>query len=132
MFLIVSLLANNQEISQAQVVLPEPFAMVTDDLGWVEGSSQGLENGPWRIGFRHRMDEQDYTPFVVIGEALGIRLQGAFILAEMDRLNVCAQYPTTTREKENWDNSDKISIHQIRSMDYVVKIQPILNLRSMA
>ncbi|MFA7138566.1 MAG: hypothetical protein WC151_08620, partial [Bacteroidales bacterium] len=72
-------------------------------------------------GFRHRMDEQDYTPFVVIGEALGIRLQGAFILAEMDRLNVCAQYPTTTREKENWDNSDKISIHQIRSMDYIVK-----------
>ncbi|MGQ9798405.1 MAG: hypothetical protein ACUVRG_03790 [Ignavibacterium sp.] len=118
LFLIISFTYN---IYAQEAIFPRPFAIAIDDLGWNEGSSLGNEGGPWRLGVQRKMGVKDYEPIVEIGKTLGIRLQGLFILSEMDRLNTCAKYPTTTKQGANFDNSHNISNEQFDVMNYVIK-----------
>lgn len=107
------------ESSTIKILFPRAFSVATDDMGWNEGGSLGNSRGPWRVGFRRHFDVRDYKPLVEIGKAVGMRFQGAFILAEMDRLNVCAKYPTTTMDGKNWDNSTNVGPTQFEVMNYV-------------
>lgn len=102
-----------------EIIFPKPFAVAIDDLGWMQGSSLGEEGGPWRAGLRRHMDVRDYQPIVEIGKAMGVRFQGLFVLSEMDRLNICAKYPTITKQGTAFDNSENISRTQIDIMNYV-------------
>jgi phage terminase large subunit GpA-like protein len=38
----------------------------------------------------------------------------------MDRENVLAKYPTTTQQREKWDNSRRVSNEQLDIMKYVL------------
>ncbi len=105
--------------SRQEVLFPRPFALAVDDMGWIQGGSQDLQNGPWRLGFKRVLTAQDYLPLVEIGKAVGIRIQGVFILCELDRENGCAQYPSTTRDGRNWDNSRNRSDQQIKIMETI-------------
>ncbi len=93
--------------------------VAVDDMGWMNGSSLAETGGPWRIGFKRKMEMSDYSPFVSVGKELGIRFQTLFVLAEMDRLNVLKKYPTATQAGADWDNSENISPEQINIMNYV-------------
>jgi len=102
-----------------KIIFPRAFAVAIDDMGWNEGGSLAETGGGWRVGVRRDFDLRDYRPIVEVGKAVGVRFQGLFILAEMDRLNVCAKYPTTTQAGENWDNDKNIDSTQIEVMNYV-------------
>lgn len=102
-----------------EIVFPKAFAIAIDDLGWNEGSSLGDEGGPWRAGVKREMTIKEYIPLVEIAKGAGIRLQGLFILSEMDRLNVCAKYPSITKAGYEFDNSENIEPEQIEIMNYV-------------
>lgn len=117
--LLVANFTNN--IYSQKIIFPRPFAIAIDDLGWMEGSSLGNEGGPWRLGVDRRMGVKDYVPIVEIGKALGVRFQGLFILSELDRLNICAKYPTITQDGVNFDNSKNISNEQLDVMNYVIE-----------
>ncbi|NOX19467.1 MAG: hypothetical protein GXO87_14465 [Chlorobi bacterium] len=101
------------------ITLPKPFAVAVDDLGWMNGGSLAESGGPWRIGFKRKMELSDYHPFVEVGKAVGVRIQTLFTLAEMDRLNVLKNYPTATQAGKNWDNSSNVSFEQLKIIDYV-------------
>lgn len=118
LFLISFLILSNICLAQ-EIIFPKAFGVAIDDLGWMDGSSLGDVGGPWRAGIRRKMDVRDYKPIVEIGKVLGVRFQGLFILSELDRLNTCAKYPTTTKQGSNFDNSENISRTQIDIMDYV-------------
>ncbi len=105
--------------SAAKIQFPRAFFMAIDDFGWNEGGSLGDSGGPWRVGLRRNFDVRDYHPIVEVGKAVGMRFMGAFVLAEMDRLNVCAKYPTTTQSGANFDNSSNIDPTQLEVMNYV-------------
>ncbi len=102
-----------------KIIFPEPFMTAIDDLGWMNGGSLAETGGPWRIGFKRKMEASDYLPFIEIGKELGIRFQALFVLAEMDRLNILKNYPTATQAGSDWDNSRNISPEQIRIMNLV-------------
>ncbi len=108
-----------QQISMGQIIFPRAFAIAIDDLGWNKGSSQGNTGGPWRIGLRRNLDIRDYKPIVEVGKAVGVRFQSLFILAEMDRENVCRNYPTTTQQGSKFDNSRNVNDMQLEIMKYV-------------
>lgn len=101
------------------ILFPRPFSVAIDDMGWNEGSSLGDEGGPWRAGVRRNFDARDYIPIVEVGKAAGMRFQGAFILAEMDRENILAAYPTTTRQGTAFDNAANIDKSQLEVMRFV-------------
>jgi hypothetical protein len=103
----------------AQIIFPRAFAIATDDLGWNHGGSLGDSEGPWRVGARRDFDIRDYKPFVEAGKAVGVRFQTLFVLAEMDRENVCRNYPTTTQFGKNFDNSANVNDMQLEIMKYV-------------
>ncbi len=105
--------------NKSKIILPRPFAVAVDDMGWMNGGSLAESGGPWRLGFKRKMRAEDYAPFVEIGAKLGVRFQTLFVLAEMDRLNVLRDYPTTTQAGKKWDNSENVSPEQIRIMDFV-------------
>jgi len=110
------------QISFAQkAIFPHPFAFAIDDLGWNIGNNTGNidKQGPYRIGIDRKMDVNDYKCIVEVGEAVGVRIQSLFILAEMDRENILKKYPSTTWQGENWDNSKNISQEQVDIMNYV-------------
>lgn len=102
------------------IIFPRPFAIAIDDLGWIEGRNEGKDNyGPYRTGIDRKMTLADYEAVVNLAKKLGIRLQGLFILGEMDRENILDKYPTTTHKREKWDNSENISDLQLQMMDFV-------------
>jgi hypothetical protein len=101
------------------IIFPRAFAVAIDDLGWNRGSHKGAVGGPARLCIRRDMDIRDYKPIVETGKACGIRIQGLFVLCEMDRQNVCAKYPTTTQSGKNFDNSENIGPTQVEVMQYV-------------
>lgn len=117
---ILSAISSNYVLPQ-QVIFPKAFGVAIDDLGWNQGGSLGDEGGPWRAGVKREMGVKEYQPIVDIGKALGIRFQGLFVLSEMDRLNICARYPTTTRQGSNFNNAANIKQEQIDVMNYVIE-----------
>lgn len=103
------------------IIFPRAFAFAVDDMGWNEGSSQNLGGGqgPSRVGINRRMGLADYKALVDVGKAVGVRIQGLFVLCEMDRDNACARYPTTTMAGADWDNRANFGAEQAEIMEYV-------------
>jgi hypothetical protein len=108
-----------RQIISQDAVFPRAFGVAIDDIGWNHGSSQGDEGGPWRAGVRRDMNIKDYMPIVEIGKAVGVRFLGVFVLCEMDRKNVCANYPTTTIQGSKYDNTENVKDEQLEIMNYV-------------
>jgi len=107
--------------SDHDFIFPEPFAFSIHDLGWMDGNNDGYGDltGPYRAGVDRRFDVKDYKAIVEIAEKAGVRIRGLFILAELDRLNVLKNYPTTTWERNQWDNRENIGPEQIEIMEFV-------------
>lgn len=110
------------EYINLRVQFPRPFAFVIDDMGWIQGSSMGEKTppGPYRNGVKRVFDVEDYRHVVEIARAAGVRVQGVFILSELDRRNILAQYPTTTFQRGKWDNSANINQLQEEIVKYAV------------
>ncbi|NJK98271.1 MAG: hypothetical protein HC905_28180 [Bacteroidales bacterium] len=83
------------------------------------GSSLSIQNGPHRAGVRRTFEVFDYEAIANIGKALGIRIQGAFILSEFDKENSCATVPSSNWMGEKWDNRKNISNIQYDIMRFV-------------
>ncbi|AHM62267.1 hypothetical protein D770_20090 [Flammeovirgaceae bacterium 311] len=107
--------------SANRVIFPRAFAFAIDDLGWNEGSdlSQNATPGPYRCGVKRKFDLNDYKHVVEVGKAVGARIQCLFILSEMDRENILAKFPTTTYQREQWDNTSRVNEEQQEIMNYV-------------
>jgi len=105
----------------SQIIFPRSFAVAVDDMAWNIGNDAGDIDGqgPYRIGIDRNMDIKDYQAVVEVGRAVGVRIQGLFVLAEMDRENILARYPSTTWQGSEWDNAGNISQEQIDIMNYV-------------
>jgi hypothetical protein len=103
------------------ILFPRPFAFAVDDLGWNEGSdlSQDVVPGPHRAGVKRVFDVRDYKCMVEVGKAVGARIQCLFILSEMDRENILANFPTTTYLRDKWNNKIRVNNHQVEIMNYV-------------
>jgi hypothetical protein len=106
-----------------KLIFPRAFAVAIDDMGWVNGSHQGQNGGqgPSRAGVDRHFNIDDYKAVVNAAQAIGTRLQGLFVLCEMDRENTCAKYPTTTMHGNDWDNSENVDDEQVQIMDFVKK-----------
>ncbi|WP_428770452.1 hypothetical protein V1L52_01085 [Treponema sp. HNW] len=105
------------------VIFPRAFAFAVDDLGWNYGSNIHLQTkrGPFRLGVERKMKLDDYKVLVQVGKSVGVRIQGLFVLCEMDRENICAKYPTTTMFGTKWNNTKNVNDEQIEIMNYVKK-----------
>lgn len=105
----------------SKVIFPRAFAFAVDDLGWNHGSdlSRHQVPGPHRAGVKRDFQIEDYQHMVRVGEAVGARIQCLFILSEMDRENVLARVPTTTHQRDRWNNQLRINDDQKKIMKYV-------------
>ena len=101
------------------IIFPKGIAVNVGQVGWMSGGSLDDVGGPWRAGIRRDFDVRDYIPIVEVGKVLGIRFMTLFILGELDRLNILAEYPTSNPAGENWDNSANIGPRQLDIMKYV-------------
>lgn len=102
-----------------RIIFPRGITVNIGQVGWMTGSSDGDVDGPWRAGIRRDFDVRDYKPIVEVGQELGIRFMSLFILGELDRLNVLAEYPTSNPSGNKWDNSPNVSPVQFKIMDYI-------------
>jgi len=104
------------------IVIPSPLTVGIDDMGWKQGWSTDVDSlkphhidapeGRW-------MGMADYKVVVEIAKNVNSRLLGLFIMSEFDRSNICSEFPTTTEEGENWDNSHRMSDDDHRIMNYI-------------
>jgi hypothetical protein len=110
------------EFISHRISFPRPFALVIDDMGWIQGSSMGEKTprGPYRNGVKRVFGLDDYRHVTAIAQKAGIRVQGLFVLSELDRANVLTAYPTTTYQRSGWDNSANINDAQLEMVNYVV------------
>jgi hypothetical protein len=111
----------NSSHEDRRMIFPRPFAVAIDDMGWNNGSHLGKDGGegPSRAGVDRHFSIRDYEILVEVGQTVGVRLQGLFVLCEMDRDNVCAKYPTTTMYGSDWDNSGNVCDEQLAVMNLV-------------
>jgi len=109
-------------INLKKITFPRAFAFAIDDMGWNEGSNliRNVPPGPARVGIKRKFDLNDYKYIVEVAKAAGVRIQCLFVLCEMDRENILAKYPTTTRMREKWDNSLRVCDEQLNIMKYVL------------
>jgi len=56
---------------------------------------------------------------VELGKAVGVRLQGLFVLSEMDREGIVAEYPTATQAGASYDNSEHVNDTQLEVAEYI-------------
>lgn len=106
-----------------KIIFPRPFAIAIDDLGWIKGENEGESGfGPYRTGLPRNMTMADYIAVVNLAKNAGVRLQGLFILGEMDRENFLGNHPTTTHLRKHYDNFDNISDLQVEMMEYVKSV----------
>jgi len=110
------------ELISNRIYFPRPFAFVIDDMGWIQGSSMGekVPRGPYRGGVKRVFGRDDYRHVVEIAQKVGVRVQGLFVLSELDRNNILAGYPSTTFQRGRWDNSVNINEEQLEMVNYVV------------
>lgn len=101
--------------------IPKPMSIDVDDLGWKEGWDLDQTNGPYRLGLPEGrlMGLPDYEVLTCVSESVGVRIKCLFIMSEFDRSNICAEYPTTTEDGKDWDNSARVSEDDFLIMDYV-------------
>ncbi len=104
-----------------KITIPMPNSVAIDDVGWKRGYSDDKTGGPWRGGMpRGRfMGLKDYQVLNYIGKKLKTRLMCLFIMSEFDRSNICAQYPTSSQQGKNWDNSSLVTEDDFTIMNYV-------------
>jgi len=111
-----------------RVIFPRAFGIAVNQVGYMYGDNlsgddgvdlSGARNGAFRAGIRRNFDVRDYRPFVEVGQEVGVRFMTLFVLADMDRLNIVAEYPTATEAGADFDNSDIIGPEQLEIMDYV-------------
>jgi hypothetical protein len=90
-----------------RMLFPRAFAVAIDDMGWMNGSHLGKDGGqgPSRAGVDRHFNVSDYQIVAEVSKATGVRLQGLFVMCEMDRENVCAKYPTTNMYGKEWNNA---------------------------
>ncbi len=101
--------------AESRILMPRPFFVAIDDLGWNEGSSLADENGPWRLGVRRAFDLNDYRAVVELGQAVGVRLQGTFVLGEMDQTGAVSEVPSAvapTAMRQHFDAKQQREIMQ--------------------
>jgi hypothetical protein len=105
----------------SKILFPRPFAFAVDDLGWNEGHDLSMDvvPGPYRCGLKRHFDLTDYKHMTAVGEKVGARIQCLFILSEMDRENILARFPTTTYQRDKWNNSFRVNEEQKLIMNYV-------------
>lgn len=104
-----------------KILFPRAFSFAVDDLGWNQGSdlSGDVIPGPYRAGVNRDFNLKDYQSLIDVGKAVGARIQCLFILSEMDRENILARFPTTTYQREKWDNSFRVNDGQKVIMNFV-------------
>lgn len=83
--------------------IPRPFAIAIDDMGWMYGDNDGyLGTGPYRLGLKRKMSIADYQAVIDIANDVGVRLQGLFILGELDKKGLAAKIPTILPNQSHW------------------------------
>ena len=117
--LLTLLIFSTLKIYSQGIIFPRAFSIAIDDMGWNNGSDLSANQGPWRDGVNKHMTINDYMAVVNVGKSVGVRIQGLFVMCEMDRQNICAKYPTTTMYGAAWDNSANVTDEQIAIMNYV-------------
>jgi len=102
-----------------KILVPRPFFVSIDDMGYSEGSSLGETGGAFRAGLRREFDVRDYRAVVELGKAVGVRLQGLFVVGEMDREGIVAEYPTASQDGSGYDNSKNVNDVQLEVAKYI-------------
>jgi len=96
-------------INGTEVVMPFPMTVTIDDTGW--RYSKRLNHSPHVL--------EDYENLVYIGEQVGTRLMCAFIISDFDKTNICADYPTTTPNGSEWNNTLNVCPQDEIIMQYI-------------
>ncbi len=111
----------SHKLDNDQIVFPRPFFVAIDDIGWNMGKNDGILDGvsPFRIGLDRKLKLSDYKCLVDVAKKIGVRLQGLFVLGDMDRNNVLATVPSTNPLGSKWKNESMVSDEQITIMQFV-------------
>lgn len=117
--LVMAIVMDKTDSAAQKLTFPRAFAFAIDDMGWNNGGDLSSQQGPWRDGVNKHMTLSDYQAVVNVGKAVGARVQGLFVLCEMDRQNICGKYPTTTMYGSDWNNSANVNDDQMTIMNFV-------------
>ena len=97
-------------INGTEVVMPFPMTVTIDDTGWRHS---------YRSNHSQHVVLEDYENLVYIGEQVGTRLMCAFIISDFDKTNLCADYPTTTSNGKDWNNTPNLCAQDEPTIQYI-------------
>lgn len=106
------------------VLIPRPFAVGIDDMGWINGTndSQKPQPGPYRAGVKRIFDVSDYKAIVDVAKSVGVRIQGLFVLGEFDKENILDRFPDLYPPNIRWKCSTRNEERKLEEiMDFLKK-----------
>lgn len=88
------------------IIIPSPFQIDMDDIGWWCGSDDRKIGGPSRTGMPRPHLVSDYQAVADLGEALKMKINCSLVLGEWDMENrLGKEIPNFSHYGENWNNA---------------------------
>lgn len=109
-------------------IIPNPFQIILDDLGWFCGSDDRPRGGPSRTAMPRCHVSEDYAVVNKIGEAVGMKINCAFILGEWDPDNRLRSIPYLSKFGDRWDNASHLDMEEAKRCAEVINNSPYIDI----
>lgn len=103
------------------VKIPVALQLVLDDVGWMDGMIPYWDGwNPNRTGMPRKHVLEDYIALNEIGRAIGMKINGMFVIGEWDRKNILRKVPCATKYGDQWDHSQFLDAEEAEKIrDYL-------------
>ena len=108
-------------------IIPNPFYIILDDLGWFCGTDDSISGGPSRTAMPRRHCVDDYMAVHKLGEAIGMKINCGFVLSEWDPDNRLASIPNLSNFGNNWNNAAYVDNGEINKCVDIINNSPYID-----
>ena len=108
-------------------IIPNPFYIILDDLGWFCGDDDSNSGGPSRTAMPRRHCAEDYIAVNNLGKAIGMKINCGFALSEWDPDNRLLSISNLSKFGKNWNNAAYIDINEIKKCVEIINNSPYID-----
>lgn len=109
-------------------LIPRPMQLVIDDMGWMNSEDDRKGGGPSRTAMPRRHVAEDIRAINRLGEAIGQKINCAFVIGEWDPDNRLRLVPHLSKYGDNWDNASYLDRAEMSRFVEAINDSPYIDI----
>ena len=110
------------------IIIPRSLQITLDDVGWFNGEDDRKNGGSAHTAMPRRHCAEDYAAINALGEALGMRINCAFVLGEWDPDNRLRRIRWLSRFGDAWNNAAYLGKEEMQAVADTVRSSPYIDI----